>query len=95
MPVDYEAITAENLRRYGTDAGRWGQLILQDRYEDPAHFVYELLQNSEDALRRRGSAWKEREVVFDLNGEGLTVSHFGKRYCSILLGGATPPIVEQ
>ena len=56
MASDYEAIRADNQRHYGTDVGRYGKRLLTDLYDDRSHFIYELLQNAEDALRRRGSA---------------------------------------
>ena len=81
MPTDYAAIKAENLRRYGEDIDRFGPLILSERYADRTHFIYELLQNAEDALRRRGREWDGRRTVeFSLDARGLTVSHFGKPF---------------
>lgn len=45
--------------------------LLSDLYPDQAHFIYELLQNAEDA--------KASVVKFDLQDEQLVVSHDGKR----------------
>jgi hypothetical protein len=56
MALDYKVIRQENERRYGTDIGRYGPILLANRYDDRTHFLYELLQNAEDAnvaLRRR------------------------------------------
>ena len=50
MATDYAAIRAENERRYGTDIGRIGPMLLADRYDERAHFIFELLQNAEDAF---------------------------------------------
>ena len=52
MACDYGAIRRDNERRYGTDIGRIGPMLLADRYDDRTHFIYELLQNAEDALAR-------------------------------------------
>lgn len=77
MACDYELIRRENERRYGTDIGRIGHLLLADRYDDRTHFIYELLQNAEDALARR-TVWDgSRTVSFELGANGLRVSHFG------------------
>jgi HSP90 family molecular chaperone len=57
MSVDYESLRAENVRRYGTDIGRIGGMLLANRYDKRTHFIFELLQNAEDALRRR-QGWK-------------------------------------
>lgn len=45
--------------------------LLSEPYPDNAHFIYELLQNAEDALATT--------VEFSLGRENLTVSHDGKR----------------
>ncbi|MEV6927604.1 hypothetical protein AB0M46_24315 [Dactylosporangium sp. NPDC051485] len=45
--------------------------LLSDLYPDNAHFIYELLQNAEDA--------GAREVTFDLRSDGLRVEHDGSR----------------
>lgn len=45
--------------------------LLSELYPDNAHFIYELLQNAEDA--------GAREVIFDLRSEGLQVEHDGNR----------------
>lgn len=34
MTTSYEAIAEENRRRYGTDIGRIGPMLLADRYDD-------------------------------------------------------------
>jgi len=80
MACDYEAIRTDNERRYGTDIGRIGPMLLADRYDDRTHFIYELLQNAEDALAKRGQ-WKgKRAVQFQLGPCELRVSHFGKPF---------------
>ena len=80
MASDYQAIKADNKRRYGTDVGRYGQTLLTDLYDDRTHFIYELLQNAEDALRRRNSEQRARTVQFDLSKQALHVSHYGKPF---------------
>ena len=77
MACDYDAIRQDNQRRYGTDIGRIGQLLLANRYGDRTHFIYELLQNAEDALARRTDWQGSRAVSFDLGADALRVSHFG------------------
>lgn len=77
MPCNYKAIRQKNERRYGTDIGRIGGMLLADRYDDRTHFIYELLQNAEDALARRVGWQGSRVVTFDLNDKRLRVSHFG------------------
>ncbi|MCX6064097.1 MAG: DUF3883 domain-containing protein [Caldiserica bacterium] len=74
---NYEAILVENKRRYGDDVPRYGPLLITDRYADRSHFIYELLQNAEDALARR-QAWNgSRAVAFRLSDTQLSVSHYG------------------
>lgn len=77
MASDYAAIRADNERRYGTDIGEYGPTLLADRYGDRTHFIFELLQNAEDALARRAAWTGSRRVKFELSANGLRVSHFG------------------
>jgi hypothetical protein len=80
MPSDYQAIFDDNRRKYGTDIGRIGPMLLADRYDDRTHFIFELLQNAEDALARRSGRQGSRSVQFDLSEKSLVVSHFGHRF---------------
>jgi hypothetical protein len=77
---NYEAISDENRGRYGTDIGRIGPMLLADRYDDRTHFIFELLQNAEDALGRRGDSNGPRKVTFDLTPARLSLSHFGRPF---------------
>ncbi len=78
--IDYTALSEENERKYGTDIGRIGQMLLANRYSDRSHFIYELLQNAEDALKRRRPDWKQRTVRFELTENELVISHFGEPF---------------
>ena len=80
MASNYQAIRKENERLYGTDIGRFGQLLLANRYDDRTHFIYELLQNAEDALARRDGWTGQRSIRFGLSERELRVSHFGKPF---------------
>ncbi len=80
MASDYEAIKTDNEQRYGTDVGRWGKRLLTDLYDDRTHFIYELLQNAEDALHRRKDKPRSRTVRFDLSEQTLRISHYGKPF---------------
>lgn len=77
---NYEEISDENRRRYGTDIGRIGPMLLADRYDDRTHFIFELLQNAEDALGRRGDWHGPRRVSFELTSNRLALSHFGRPF---------------
>src|SRR3989442_15268588 len=78
MAPDYASIRADNERRYGTDIGRIGPKLLADRYDDRTHFIFEVLQNAEDALARRRGWSGQRSVRCQLNSRELRVSHFGE-----------------
>ncbi|WP_315754811.1 MULTISPECIES: DUF3883 domain-containing protein [unclassified Bradyrhizobium] len=81
MTVDYNSLKQENVIRYGTDIGRIGQMLLANRYDKRTHFIYELLQNAEDALRRRPPDWDgRRNVTFDLTANQLVVTHYGRPF---------------
>ena len=80
MASDYDEIRANNERRYGTDIGRYGKDLLVDRYDDRTHFIYELLQNAEDALHRRNDKPWSRTIRFELFEHALHISHYGKPF---------------
>ena len=67
MPADYDAIRAGNIARYGTDTAVLA--LLGQLYSDRAQFLYELIQNAEDA----GATWLD----FALSEDRLEVSHNG------------------
>ena len=77
VPSDYEAIRRENIARYGTDIDRIGPMLLANRYDDQTHFIFEVLQNAEDALGRCESPPKDTTVRFRLTEQELTIEHFG------------------
>lgn len=79
MPTDYAALKDENMRRYGTDIGRIGPMLLANRYDDRSHFIFELLQNAEDAIKRRPQAGP-RTVRFSLSEANLRFSHHGRLF---------------
>lgn len=55
-------------------------MLLADRYADRAHFIFELLQNAEDALALR-TAWQgSREVRFNLSATELRITHWGQPF---------------
>ena len=56
MALDYTKIRKDKEQEYGTKVGNYGRL-LANLYSDRAHFIFELLQNAEDALRERGAEW--------------------------------------
>jgi hypothetical protein len=80
MTSDYVSIRADNERRYGMDIGRIGPMLLAERYDDRTHFIFELLQNAEDALARRPDWNGSRAVTFVLSNATLRVSHCGRPF---------------
>ncbi len=80
MALDYGKIREDKERQYGWDVGNYGQYFA-DQYAYQAHFIFELLQNAEDALRERGSEWQgSRAVSFNLTKNELRFSHFGRPF---------------
>ncbi|MDD5364778.1 MAG: DUF3883 domain-containing protein [Gallionellaceae bacterium] len=77
---NYEGICEENRRRYGTEGAQKSGGLAAGLYDDRTHFIFELLQNAEDALGRRGVWQGPRKVAFALNPTCLTLSHFGKPF---------------
>lgn len=70
MPTDYTQIRADNILRYGTETTHLA--LLGDLYSDRTHFIFELLQNAEDA--------KASAVQFRLGATGLEISHDGRLF---------------
>lgn len=79
MASDYAAIREANKAEYG-NVGRWGRDVLVNRYDSSAHFVFELLQNAEDALKRRNGWSGSREVRFELTPTSLRIVHCGNPF---------------
>lgn len=81
MPSNYEKIREDNIRRRGEEFDDIGRFISEMLYSDKTHFVYELLQNVEDALERRDRVKSERnlsnDVTFRLYHDRLEISHYG------------------
>jgi len=84
MPSDYAQICKDNIRRRGEEFDDIGRLISEQLYSDRTHFIYELLQNAEDALGRRKRNNPESElptnVKFLLYKDRLEFRHFGENF---------------
>ena len=63
MPVDYDQIREENIRYYGE--GDRHLFFLQELYDRRTHFVFELLQNADDA--------RATEIEFVVHADRLGV----------------------
>ncbi len=70
MPADYAKIRDENIARYGWDTAVLD--LLGHLYSERTHFIYELIQNAEDA----GAT----ELAFELSGDRLEVRHDGRPF---------------
>ena len=79
MASDYAAIRDANRAEYG-NVGRWGRDVLVNRYDSSAHFIFEILQNAEDALKRRNGWTGSREVRFELSRNSLRIVHSGNPF---------------
>jgi hypothetical protein len=84
MPSNYDQITKDNIRRRGEEFDDIGHLISEQLYSDRSHFVYELLQNAEDALERRFRDDPQNNspcgVKFLLFKDRLEFRHFGQLF---------------
>lgn len=80
MASNYEAICEENRESYGTKGAQKSGKLAAGLYDDRTHFIFELLQNAEDALGRRGEWGGSRKVAFTLSPTRLMLSHFGKPF---------------
>ena len=68
----FEAIREQNIVDYGKKFEDWAPRILVDQYSDKTHFIFELLQNAEDAEASR--------VHIQLYKNRLVLSHDGRDF---------------
>lgn len=98
MATDYAKIAADNIVKYGTESARFNDFLARELYSDRTHFVYELVQNAEDALARRLDNGHDNGLPTGLRvhllDDRLEVRHFGAPFdeedvrgvCGILEG---------
>jgi hypothetical protein len=70
VPADYEKIREENIARYGWDTAVLD--LLGHLYSERTHFIFELIQNAEDA----GAT----ELAFELFEDRLELRHDGRPF---------------
>ncbi len=70
MPADYTKIREENVARYGWDTAVLD--LLGQLYSERTHFIFELIQNAEDA----GAT----ELAFELFADRLELRHDGRPF---------------
>lgn len=70
VPSNYEQITEDNIVEYGKGTRHLD--LLSTRYTNRTHFVFEILQNAEDAHASR--------ILFKLFGDKLEVMHDGRPF---------------
>lgn len=75
----YDGIRKENIIKYGTDINIYGPTLLANLYSDRTHFIYELLQNAEDAcIRAKKEGMPNKFTInFKLFVDRLEVRHNG------------------
>ena len=78
MTIDIQKISTEIENTQEQQLQIALKMLFQDNYTERTHFIFELLQNAEDALERRSSQWTgSRTIKFGLINDKLIVSHFG------------------
>lgn len=68
MTADYLAICKERREDYGIKGAQKLGKLAAGLYDDRTHFIFELLQNTDDALSRRSDSAGPRTVTFNLTG---------------------------
>lgn len=68
----YEQIREQHIQDYGSKFEEWAPRILVDQYSDRTHFIFELIQNAEDA----GATC----LTFSLYPDRLMLCHNGKPF---------------
>ena len=84
MPSDYKEIRRRDEDFYVKTIEAIGGLLSGQLYNEKSHFVYELLQNAEDALERRFQQNSDADfscrVEFKLYPDRLEFRHFGELF---------------
>ncbi|WP_341325881.1 hypothetical protein [Methylotuvimicrobium sp. KM2] len=75
MTTDYESIRHKNIKEYGEGSRHLS--YLSDIYTTRTHFIFEILQNAEDALKERSAGSPSGYVYFNLYEDRLEISHNG------------------
>ena len=78
--TDYVEICKENLTKYGTEVSNYGKVLLSEAYKERTHFLFELLQNAEDACERKSMKSTRSQTCFvkiDLFPDRLEFRHNG------------------
>jgi hypothetical protein len=78
MSSNYEKIRRHNIEEYGKGTDHLEHFSAL--YPIRTHFLYELLQNAEDALGKRGTLGNDRVVEFRLFPDRLEFRHNGKPF---------------
>ena len=68
----YKSIRDKNVIDYGQKFEEWAPRILVDQYSDQTHFIFELLQNAEDA--------EATEIQISLWQDKLVLEHDGREF---------------
>lgn len=79
MPTNYDEIRLKNIKEYGEGSRHLSYFA--DIYSTRTHFIYEILQNAEDALSRRQSHSVPGFIHFKLHTHGLEIRHNGAPFC--------------
>ncbi len=80
VPADYGKICDEDIARYGWDTA--GLDLLGHLYSERTHFMFELIQNAEDA----GAT----EPAFELFADRLELRHDGRPFTEADVCGVSP-----
>lgn len=78
MNLNYEAIRLANIEEYGK--GTRHLAYLSDLYSTRTHFIFELLQNTEDAIARAGQRNQKGFAEFRLYADRMELHHNGKPF---------------
>lgn len=76
--INYEKIRRQNIEEYGKATHHLAYFA--DIYSTRTHFIFEILQNAEDALARRLSFDGQGYVRFELYRDRLEIYHNGKPF---------------
>lgn len=78
--TDYDEICSENLKCYGTRVSVYAKVLLADAYKERTHFLFELIQNAEDACLKGQDSSSRFYVRMDLFSDRFEFRHNGSLF---------------
>ena len=85
--IDFEKIRENHERMFGIEVGKYGEGLHRGFYSNSTHFLFELLQNAEDALALHPNKHIEvsKTVSFELDRNALKMKAVSAQSADLVL----------